>query len=134
MSGFSDYLENTLVNTTLRGTTYTGAGVYVALYTANPTDAGGAGEVADSGYIRQRAHQTTPADGFTAPANGSSSNARNLVFPAIVDTQLTVTHWAIFDAQTGGNMLYHAPLTNPKTLDPSDVLSFPIGSLTVTLS
>ena len=74
------------------------------------------------------------SDGFTAPSNGSSSNTRNIVFPAVVDTQITVTHWAVFDAQTGGNMLYHAPLTNPKTLDPSDVLSFPTGSLTITLS
>ncbi|MFV1943490.1 hypothetical protein VPH49_22000 [Pseudomonas luteola] len=134
MSGFSDYLENQLINTTLRGTSYTGGGVYVALFRTDPTDAGTGTELADSGYVRQRAHSSSVSDGFTVPSNGSASNARNLVFPAIVDTQVTVTHWAIFDAQTGGNMLYHAPLTNSKTLDPSDVLSFPIGSLTITLS
>lgn len=134
MSGFSDYLENTLINTTLRGASYTGAGVFVALFKADPTDAGTGVELTDSGYVRQRAHASTPSDGFTVPSNGSSSNTRALVFPAIVDTQVTITHWAIFDAQTGGNMLYHAPLTNPKTLDPSDVLSFPTGSLTITLS
>jgi len=134
MSAFSNYLENELINATLRGGTYTGGGVFVALFTADPTDSGSGTELPDSGYRRQRAHSTVPSDGFTVPANGTSSNARNIVFPPIVDTQVTVTHWAILDSQAGGNMLYHAALLNPKTLDPTDVLSFPIGSLTVTLS
>lgn len=134
MSGFSDYLENALFSATLRGATYSGGAVFVALFTADPTDAGTGAELTDSGYTRQRAHQTVASDGFTAPTNGSGSNTKNLVFPAIVDTQVTVTHWGIFDAQGSGNLLYHAPLTNPKTLDPADVLSFPIGSLVITLS
>ena len=134
MSAFSDHLENELINATLRGGTYAGGGVFVALFTSDPTDTGSGNELSDSGYQRQRAHSTVPSDGFTVPANGTSSNARNIIFPPIVDTQVTVTHWAVFDAQAGGNMLYHAALLNPKTLDPTDVLSFPIGSLTVTLS
>lgn len=134
MSAFSDYLEAQLINTTLRGATYTGGSVYVALFTANPTDAGTGAELNDSGYIRQRAHTTVASDGFTVPANGSSSNTKNIIFPAIVDAQKTITHWGIFDAQSGGNLLYHSSMLNPKTLDPTDVLSFPIGSLIVTLS
>lgn len=134
MSAFSDYLENTLISATLRGATFTGGAVYVALFKTDPTDAGTGAEVSDSGYVRQRAHTTVASDGFTVPANGVTSNSRNIVFPAVIDSQTTVTHWAIFDAQTAGNLLYHAPLLNPKTLDPTDVLSFPIGSLTVTLS
>jgi len=134
MSAFSDYLENKLIESTLRGGTYTGGGVFIALFTTNPTDAGTGTEVVDSGYTRIRAHNAVPSDGFTVPANGVTSNARNIVFPAIVDAQTTVTHWGIFDAQTAGNLLYHSALLNPKTLDPTDVLSFPIGSLTVTLS
>lgn len=134
MSAFSDYLEAQLINATLRGATYTGAGVYVALFKANPTDAGSGAEVSDSGYVRQRAHATVASDGFTSPANGSSSNTRNLIFPAIVDAQNTITHWGIYDAQSAGNLLFHAPMLNPKTLDPTDVLSFPVGSLIVTLS
>ena len=134
MSAFSDYLESTLVNATLRGGTYTGGGVYVALFTGDPTDAGTGAELVDSGYVRQRAHASVASDGFTVPANGSTSNARNLIFPAIVDAQKTITHWGIFDAQNSGNLLYHAAMLNPKTLDPTDVLSFPIGSLIITLS
>lgn len=134
MSAFSDYLENTLVSATLRGGTYTGGSVYVALFKSDPTDAGTGAELSDSSYVRQRAHTTVASDGFTVPSNGSTSNTRNLVFPAIVDAQVTITHWGIFDAQNSGNLLYHAPMLNPKTLDPTDVLSFPVGSLTVTLA
>lgn len=134
MSAFSDYLEAALLTATLRGGTYTGGGVYVALFTATPTDAGTGAELVDSGYVRQRAHATVASDGFTVPSNGSSSNTRNLIFPAIVDAQKTVTHWGIFDAQNGGNLLYHSSMLNPKTLDPTDVLSFPIGSLIITLA
>lgn len=134
MSGFSDYLENSLFSATLRGGTYVGASVFAALFTTNPTDAASGAELADSAYLRQRAHATVPSDGFTAPVNGSGANTRTLVFPAIADVSVTVTHWGLFDAQTGGNLLYHAPLQNPKTLDPSDVLSFPVGSMVVTLA
>lgn len=134
MSAFSDYLENVLVNATLRGATYTGGAVYVALFTSDPTDAGTGQELTDSGYVRQRAHATVTSDGFTVPSNGSTSNTRNIIFPAIVQNQVTVSHWGIFDAQTGGNLLYQAPMLNSKTLDPTDVLSFPIGSLIITLA
>ena len=108
--------------------------MYVALFKTDPTDAGTGAELTDSAYVRQRAHASVASDGFTAPSNGSGSNTRTLVFPAISNTQVTITHWGIFDAQTAGNLLFHAPLTNPKTLDPADVLSFPVGSLVVTLS
>lgn len=133
MSGFSNYLEDGLVNATLRGGTYTGGAVYVALFKTDPTDANTGAELTDPSYVRQRAHATVVSDGFTAPANGVSSNTRTLTFPAITGVQVTLTHWGIFDALTGGNLLYHAPLQVAKTLDPSDVLSFPIGSLIVTL-
>lgn len=134
MSAFSDFLEAALINATLRGGTYTGGGVYVALFTSDPTDAGTGAELVDSGYVRQRAHASVTSDGFTVPSNGASSNTRNLIFPAIVDAQKIVTHWGIFDAQNSGNLLYHAAMLNPKTLDPTDVLSFPIGSLIITLA
>jgi len=133
MSAFSDHLENTLINATLRGGSYTGGAVFAALFTSDPTDAGTGAELVDSGYVRQRAHASVASDGFTVPSNGSTSNARNLIFPAIVDSQKVITHWGLFDAQNSGNLLYHSSMLNPKTLDPTDVLSFPIGSLIITL-
>lgn len=134
MSAFSNYLENELVNAILRGGTYTGGGVYIALFIADPGEEGTSGELSDSNYSRQRAHAAVVSDGFTVPSNGSTTNTKNIVFPPILDTQVTITHWGIFDAQNAGNMLFHASLLNPKTLDPTDVLSFPTGALTITLA
>lgn len=139
MSALSDHLEAKLLSTTLRGETYTGGSVHIALFINDPTDAGTGSELEDSAYFRQQAHTTVISDGFTVPAEDAAtggkitSNTRNIIFPAIADSQVTVTHWGIFDSAASGNLLYHAPLLNPKTLDPTDVISFPIGSLAIIL-
>lgn len=134
MSAMSDYLEAAQLNAILRGGTYTGGAVYFALFTTNPTDAGTGQEVSDASYQRQRAHASAVSDGFTVPnASGQSSNTRTLTFPAITGSEVVVTHIGIYDALTGGNLLFHAPLQVPKTLGSSDVFSLPAGSVIVTL-
>lgn len=138
MSAFSDYLENKLLEVTLRGDTYTGGDIYVALFEDNPTDAGTGTETTYDDYTRILAGSSagSPDTGFDGPVSGgSTSNTRLIEFPAVGSgtAEVTVTHWALFTAATGGNMLYHAPLQNEKTLETADKISFPIGSLTVTL-
>jgi hypothetical protein len=44
-----------------------------------------------------------------------------------------VTHVGIYDAPTGGNLLYYSNLASAKTLAPNDVLSFAPGAITITL-
>jgi hypothetical protein len=46
----------------------------------------------------------------------------------------TVTHAAIFDAETSGNMLAWAQLTTARTINDGDVFRVPASSLTVTLT
>lgn len=140
MSKFSDYLEGKIIETTLRGAAMpVPSSIYLALFTADPTDANATanevGTVAWPAYARQDAAQGGAiASGWTAPSNGVSSNAKVITFPANNGaSQVVVTHMAIYDAQNGGNMLYHAPLVSPKTLQVGDVLSFGIGALTVTI-
>ena len=62
-----------------------------------------------------------------------TSNAKLIQFPPIADGTVTVSHYAIFDAQTGGNMLYHAPFTVAKTLEINDVLSIDVGGIEIVL-
>ena len=53
MAEMSNYLENALINATLRNTTYTSvATVYVSLWTSDPTDAGSGTEVSGGSYAR----------------------------------------------------------------------------------
>jgi hypothetical protein len=140
MSKFSDYLEERIIETTLRGAAMpVPAGVFVALFTADPTDANAtAGECSTTAwpaYVRQdAAHGAGIATGWSAPANGVTSNAKIITFAANNGVAaITVTHVALYDAATGGNLLYHAPLVSQKTLQPGDVLSFGVGALTVTI-
>ena len=139
MSAFSDYLESGILEHTLRGSSLpTPSTIYIALFTTDPTDANSGNEVTDSGYLRQDAAKGgTIESGWTAPtASGDgmmSSNAKLIQFPPIADGTVTVTHYAIFDAQSGGNMLYHAPFTTSKTLEINDVLSIDVGGIEVIL-
>lgn len=128
MSEISNYLENALINGTLRGTTFTApASVFVSLHTADPTDAGSGAEVSGGSYVRQAAT-------FGAPSNGVSTTTADITFPQATASYGTVTHVGIFDAVSTGNLLYHSPLTTSKTIDSGDIFKIAAGSLTVTLA
>ena len=137
MAAFSDYLEEGILNHTLRGQTLsTPSTIYIALFTSDPTDGNTGNELTDSGYVRQDAAKgETITNGWTAPATSGDgmavSNAKVIQFPPIADGTVTVSHYALFDAQTGGNMLYHGSFTVAKTLEVNDVLSIDIGGLQV---
>lgn len=141
MSKFSNYTENNIIETTLRGAAYpVPASINLALFTSDPTDANiTANEVSTAAwpaYVRKNAADGGAiSSGWTAPADGVSSNAKVITFPANNGVgNVTVTHIGIYDAATGGNLLYHAPLVASKTLLPGDVISFSIGALTVTVA
>jgi len=128
MAEMSNYLENALVNATLRNTTYTSpATVYVSLWTSDPTDAGSGNEVSGGSYARTSVT-------FGAPSNGASLNSSAVEFPQATASWGTVGWIGINDNSTGGNLLYHSPLTTSKTIDTGDIFKIAIGSLSVTLS
>jgi hypothetical protein len=130
MAEMSNYLENALINATLRNTTYTApATVYVSLWTSDPTDAGSGTEVSTSGTSYARQSVT-----FGAPSNGASLNTTAVEFPQATASYGTVGWIGINDASTSGNLLYHSPLTTSKTIDTGDIFKIAIGSLSVTLS
>lgn len=128
MAEMSNYLENALVNATLRNTSYTSpATVYVALYTTDPTDADTGTEVSGSGYARQSVT-------FSSPSNGATSNSSAVEFPQAAGSWGTVAYIGLRDASSGGNLLYHTALDASKTIATGDVFRISIGSLTVTLT
>lgn len=128
MAAFSNYLENALINGTLRATTYTApTTVYVGLFTTDPTDAGSGTEVSGNAYARRAAT-------FAAPSNGAASTNADVQFPQATGNWGTITHFAIFDALTTGNMLFHGALTTSKIINTGDVFKIASGSLTVTLA
>lgn len=128
MAEMSNYLENALINATLRNTGYTSpTTVYLALYTSDPTDADTGTEVTGNGYARQSIT-------FGAPSNGVSTNSAAIEFPQATGSWGTVAYIGIRDASTAGNLLYHTALDASKTIATGDVFKVAIGSLSVTLA
>jgi len=128
MAEMSNFLENALINATLRNTTYTSvATVYVSLWTSDPTDAGSGTEVSGGSYART-------AVTFAAPANGVSTNSADVTFPTATASWGTVGWIGINDAASSGNLLYHTPLDTAKTIDTGDIFKISSGNLSVTLA
>jgi hypothetical protein len=128
MAALSNYLENALINATLRNTAYTSpTTIYVALFLTDPTDAGSGTEVSGTPYVRK-------SMAFDAPSNGASVNSAAVEFDQATANWGTIPFFALFDASTGGNMLYHGALTASKTIENGDVFKFASASVTVTLA
>lgn len=127
MAGMSDYLENKILDLTLRGVAFTApTSVYVALFTNDPTDAGTGTEVSGGAYARQ-------VMTFNAASNGSIANSSDVLFPVATASWGTVTHFAIYDAATAGNMLYSGALLVSKAVASGDQIKIAAGDITVSL-
>lgn len=130
MAAMTDYLENKLIDHIFRAQAYAApATLHVALLTAAPSDTGGGTEVAGGAYARvavtgalanwagtQAAASTAASSGNT----GTTSNNAAVTFPAPTANWGVVTHFAVYDAPTGGNMLIWGALTTSKTINNGD--------------
>lgn len=130
----SDYLEQKSLDHVLGGPDYTRvATVYVAAFTAAPTDAGGGTEVTGGSYARVAVTNNAtnfPAATGTSPA--SKTNGTPVTFAVATAAWGTVVAGAVYDALTGGNLLYWGTLSANKTIDINDQLVFAAGAITFT--
>ena len=128
MSELSDYAENAILNT-LRSVAWTAFDAYVALFTTATTDAGGGTEVTGGAYARQLVGLSAASG-----AGGLTSNAADIVFPTATADWGTVTHVAIMDAATGGNMIMHSPLDASKAIATGDTFKINATELVCTIA
>mgnify|MGYP000026269232 FL=1 len=132
MAEMSDYLEVALLNATLNGTAFTAVNdPYVSLHTADPTDAGTGAEVstAGTGYARTAASFATASG-----TSGLVATDADVTFPTATASWGTVGWIGLWDAASGGNMLYHTALDASKTIDSGDIFKITTGNLTVELA
>lgn len=123
----SDYLRNLQLNAALRGVSFTApAGHYIALYTVAETSSGGGTEVTGGGYTRVSAT-------FAAPSGFACSNSSQVTFPVPTAIWGQVVSAAVWDAASGGNMLYFGTLATPKFVDvgAANQVFFPAGYFVV---
>jgi hypothetical protein len=142
----SNILENRLVDHIFRGNAFAmPTQLWVALYSSDPGETGASGELSGGGYGRAALAPSTAnwaatnGVGNTSVSStgttGATSNNVIITFPtptANWNGGNAVTHFAIFDASTGGNMLlYGALLNNGKVVQQNDTVTFPPGQLQI---
>lgn len=128
MSEMSNYLENALLDHVLRGDTggtdyVQPATIYLAFHTANPTDTGSGAEVSGGSYSRQ-------ALSFNAASVGSSTNSSSATYTSMPTA--IVTHIALWDTLSGGNMLCYSPISPTISFNSGDEATVNPGAITVT--
>ena len=124
---FTNFLETEILDHVFAGAAYTAPTTkYLALFTGAPGETGGGTEVSGGGYARQTV-------AFTTSGNTTSNNAA-VEYPTATANYGTVTHVAVFDASTSGNMMAYAALSSNKTIETGDVFRVPSGDLDITLN
>lgn len=129
----SNTTENDILKAVLQGTDpswRSGSNLYLALYTADPGEAGTAttNETAYTNYARVTlAKATAWTDG-----GSTFSNAALLQFPACGVTGATLTHVAIVTTASGaGQIIYSGALNSSLAVSNLIQPQFAIGDLTV---
>ena len=137
MGSFSDYTEDKVLDHIVGKTSFTMPTAYIALSTADPTDdASGLAEPDGTGSY---ARITTSGSDWDASSGGATANAAALTFPTSTAAWSTgasnLTHFALFDASSAGNMLAHGTLAVARAVNSADIiLEFAIGDLDITLT
>jgi len=125
---FTNYLEDALLNHIKPGgTTYTQpSNTYAALYTVAPTDSDPGTEVSGNGYARQLVAWGTVA-------GGQMSNTTDPVSFAAGGAWGDMVAVGVWDAVSGGNLLWYGTLGSTITINDTDVLEFAAGEITLSL-
>jgi hypothetical protein len=119
----SYYLSNKVLDAALRSIAYTSPiAAYVALFTVAPTQVGGGTEVTGGGYARQTV-------AWNAPSSGQMTNSADVLYPVASVAWGTVVAFGVYDASSGGNLLYYNNLSAPRIVGINDQIRFPSGQL-----
>ncbi len=126
MSAMSDYLENKVLDHVLATSAYTmPSAIYIGLSTGSFNDDNSGTELSGNGYARQ-------SIAFDAAVSGTADNTAAAEFSPATSSWGTVTHFGLFDASTGGNLLIHGAFTVGKLIDTGDILKVSAGDLDIT--
>jgi hypothetical protein len=142
MAAMSDYLENKLIDQIFRGQAFSfPATLYVGLLTAVPTDGTAGTEVTGGSYARVGVAASltnfagTQAAGSTVASSGTGGTTSNngaITFPAPTANWGSVTAFGIYDAASGGNLLFYGTLGTAKTVNNGDAApSFAAAQLSI---
>jgi hypothetical protein len=137
MTAASNYLENKVLDHTLRVAAYTQpSALYLALFNNTSGSAAAnleAGTLTDETSTLGTAYQRQSI-AFNAASGGSTANSATVTFPVATAAWGTISHVAVMDAQTSGNVLYWGAVTTPKSIDVDDTFQVSANNLTISLN
>lgn len=130
MAAFSNYLEDQITGW-LNGTTMASAptNTYVQLYNGDPTDAGTGGTALFTRVAVAAGDWTRGTGGA-----GTMSNTSQILMTSSAGSGATASYVAVFDASTGGNLLFHGALASSLTINSGDEVRFNAGALQLTVA
>jgi hypothetical protein len=137
MSAASNYLENKILDHVLGSTAYTAPTTrYLALFT---NTSGNAATNLESGVITDEVSSTSTAYArkvvtFGTASGGTITNNTTLTFSEAIANWGTVTHVAIMDALTSGNVLFWGAVTAGKLIETGDTFQITNGNLSISLA
>ena len=114
MNHMTVYLKNKVLTDNLKTTS-----VFVALFNGDK-------EVNAASYSRQLGIFATPTDGQT-------SNNADVLFPIAAESWGDISHIGIYDAKSGGNLLFKSQAEFTKNIDVSSQYKIPKNYLIVRL-
>lgn len=135
--GMTNYLKNSILEDLFRGVAYTSPSVvYVAISKTAPTELGtNCTEPNTASY--ERLSVTSNEVNWANAVNGSISNSITLRFREAEESWTSqaspITHWAIFDAPTDGNMLFFGALSKSQEVPRGSIVELPEGGLITTI-
>lgn len=132
MTEASNYLENALVDHITGKTSYTQPTVYVALCTASVSDTNTGSTITEASYTGYAREETAGSD-WNAASGGTADNANAITFGACTAGSSTVTHYAVLDAATNGNLLFYGALDASLAVSAGITPTFAAGALTVSI-
>lgn len=91
--------------------------------TAPALDGSGVTEPVSGGYRR------VELTNLSTPENGVVTNSKPIYFDESTESWGLVTHYGVFDAESGGNLLIYGKLNPSHTVDESTIMTIRAGAL-----
>jgi hypothetical protein len=133
MAQASNFLENKFLTGLLGGSNVTFSGKpYIALMKSAPSDGGGGTEVTGTNYSRVRVGNTGQGN-FSVGTTGTATNSAAFTFTDAGSNWGTVTHIALYDSASGGNLLLFATLNASANIQSGDIFKIPASGFTITM-
>ncbi|HAX04203.1 MAG TPA: hypothetical protein DCX77_00880 [Acidimicrobiaceae bacterium] len=111
--------------------------VYISLHSSDPGDAGANGDVTST--ITNSANRTQISSAALSAVVGASGGGFEVTNTGVVQlttsanntSPITVTHFGVWDAASGGNFLASGALTSSVDVEVGDTVQFNIGAMAV---